>query len=257
VSETLKIWEAVRTPPKDALKEIKGRRFRGTDIDPMWRIFAMTQQFGPCGDRWGFEITGDEIIGPLDPSGQVLHVASVEVWYPGENGDRVTVPGRGATYLVAKESGGLYLDDEAHKKSVTDALGFALKHLGVAADVYMGRLEGSKYQGLERGATDQQVAQRRDEVLKEVYGASLHATTMKRVSAIVGLDEREQKRMIWHTLTGTVAADYKVGETLDREADVYELKKRLAAEIDRLCEADEDRSHVEVSPEAEQVGAVS
>ena len=38
------IYEAVRTPPQEALKAIEAGRLKGmTDINPMWRIKALTE----------------------------------------------------------------------------------------------------------------------------------------------------------------------------------------------------------------------
>jgi len=51
------IYNAVRNPPKEALKPIKGGRLSGlTDINPMWRIKALTEQFGVCGVGWKYII---------------------------------------------------------------------------------------------------------------------------------------------------------------------------------------------------------
>ena len=47
--------------------------------------------------------------------------------------------------LVAQESSGLRASDEAYKMAITDALSVALKVLGVAADIYAGLWDGSKY----------------------------------------------------------------------------------------------------------------
>ena len=52
------IYEAVRTPPQEALKAIEAGRLKGmTDINPMWRIKALTERFGPCGIGWKPVIT--------------------------------------------------------------------------------------------------------------------------------------------------------------------------------------------------------
>ena len=51
MSDNMTLYNAVRTPPPEALKAITGGRLKGmTDINPMWRIKTMTEQFGPCGD---------------------------------------------------------------------------------------------------------------------------------------------------------------------------------------------------------------
>jgi hypothetical protein len=55
------------------------------------------------------------------------------------------IPGIGGSMMIAKERSGLYNSDEAYKMAVTDALSVAFKALGVAAEIYMGNWDGSKY----------------------------------------------------------------------------------------------------------------
>jgi hypothetical protein len=47
-------------------------------------------------------------------------------------------------YLVEQKSG-LHASDEAFKAAYTDAIGNAMKFIGVAADVYMGLFDDNKY----------------------------------------------------------------------------------------------------------------
>ena len=55
--ENMKIYEAVRNVPASAKREIASGRLKGkTDINPMWRIKALTEQFGPCGIGWKVEV---------------------------------------------------------------------------------------------------------------------------------------------------------------------------------------------------------
>ena len=46
------------------------------------------------------------------------------------------IPGTGGSMFIAKERGGLYVNDECFKMALTDAISVACKALGVAADVY-------------------------------------------------------------------------------------------------------------------------
>ncbi|MCX7772948.1 MAG: hypothetical protein N2376_07545, partial [Clostridia bacterium] len=56
--DNLHIYNQVRKPPETALKKITGGRLNGkTDINPMWRLKALTEQFGPCGVGWKYTIT--------------------------------------------------------------------------------------------------------------------------------------------------------------------------------------------------------
>ena len=51
--ENMEIYNALRNPPETAKKKIGGGRLNGmTDINPMWRIKALTERFGPCGFGW-------------------------------------------------------------------------------------------------------------------------------------------------------------------------------------------------------------
>ena len=53
----LDIYNDVRAVPEEAKKEIRGGRLNGkTDINPMWRIKKLTEQFGPCGIGWKYTI---------------------------------------------------------------------------------------------------------------------------------------------------------------------------------------------------------
>ena len=135
----MELWNAVKTPPPEALKKIKGGRLSGmSDISPQWRYEKMTEVFGPCGDGWGFGI--DRLWTEDGSEGQVMAFASVELWYiQGEA--KCYVPGVGGSMLIAKESKGPHSSDEAYKMAITDAIGTAMKMIGVAADVYAGKCE--------------------------------------------------------------------------------------------------------------------
>ena len=133
------IWEKVARPPKEALKTIKGGRLKGmTDISPQWRMQVLTEAFGPCGIGWNYEI---EKLWIEQCGEEVLAFASITLTVAHHEG----ISGIGGSKMVVKESGGLYNNDEAYKMAVTDALSVAAKALGIGADIYMGRWDGSKY----------------------------------------------------------------------------------------------------------------
>lgn len=139
-----RIWDKVSKPPKTALKQIGGGRLKGmTDINPQWRMQAMTELFGPCGMDWGYSILGFKT---FEHEGEVALRAKVQLWYSTpDSGRNCIVQGIGGAMLVAKEKDGLRLNDEAWKMAVTDALSVAMKALGVGAEIYMGNWDGSKY----------------------------------------------------------------------------------------------------------------
>jgi len=46
----MKYWDKLHKPPLNVLKPIQAGRLRGkSDINPQWRMQAMTETFGPCG----------------------------------------------------------------------------------------------------------------------------------------------------------------------------------------------------------------
>lgn len=163
MSDHLTHWNAMARPPKSALKEIKGGRLQGmTDVNPQWRYQAMTEQFGPCGVGWRYTI--DKIWTEPGADGEVMAFAQVSVFMRADNVRLVPtgfkdvppvevvntawsepIVGIGGNHLITKEKNGLRSNDECWKMAVTDALSVALKMLGVAADVYAGRWDGSKY----------------------------------------------------------------------------------------------------------------
>ena len=53
----LSVFNKVRRVPQTALKQIGAGRLKGmSDINPVWRILAMTDTFGVCGVGWKYEI---------------------------------------------------------------------------------------------------------------------------------------------------------------------------------------------------------
>lgn len=140
---TMEIWNKLKQPPKSALKQIGGGRLKGmTDVNPQWRYQAMTENFGPCGQNWKYEIVKLWLEPATD--NQVCAFALINLYI--KNGEwSEPIPGIGGSMMVAKESSGLHVSDEAYKMAVTDALSVAMKMIGMAADIYAGLWDGSKY----------------------------------------------------------------------------------------------------------------
>ena len=58
----LTIYNKFREVPQEAKKEIGAGRLKGfTDINPMWRIKMLTEQFGVCGFGWYFDIVEQKL----------------------------------------------------------------------------------------------------------------------------------------------------------------------------------------------------
>ena len=142
--KAINIYESLSRPPKDALREIQAGKLKGkTDINPQWRYEAMTEKFGLVGIGWKYEV--QKLWTEAGAGTEKLAFAQVAVFV--KDGDTWSEPivGIGGSKLVQIEKGAAVSNDEGYKMAVTDAFSTALKMLGVAADIYAGRWDGTKY----------------------------------------------------------------------------------------------------------------
>ena len=147
MSDNLSLWNAVEKTPVEHTKAITGKPYSGTSPKPHYLIHRATETFGPCGIGWGFTVDERVEDGAMIEPGhfEKMHVAKVTVWYEW-GGKRGEVSHVGGTPFSGKRSNGKpYTDEDAPKKSVTDALVKALSMIGFAGDIFMGRYDDSKY----------------------------------------------------------------------------------------------------------------
>ena len=131
----LELWEKVRSCPIEAQKSIGAGRLKGmTDVNPVWRIKTLTEQFGPCGQGWYAPITEKWI----DEGAKGEKVVNVQIdLYVKKDGEwSKPIQGIGGSKLIESETAGLHTNDEAYKMAYTDALSVSCKALGLAADIY-------------------------------------------------------------------------------------------------------------------------
>ena len=144
--DKLALYNKLRAVPEEAKKSIGGGRLKGmTDINPMYRIKALTEAFGPCGVGWYYEITNKEIM--PGANGEVVAIVDINLFIRSNiSVDEWSkpIPGTGGSMFIANEKSGLYTSDEAFKMALTDALSVACKALGVGADVYWSK-DRTKY----------------------------------------------------------------------------------------------------------------
>lgn len=140
----LDLYNEVRKVPEKAKKQIAAGRLRGmTNINPMWRIKTLTEQFGPCGIGWRPEITSKTVIPGSD--GQQVAVVDINLYIKKDGEWSLPIPGTGGAMFVANEKSGPYTSDEAFKMAYTDALSVCCKLLGVGADTYWDSDSDNKY----------------------------------------------------------------------------------------------------------------
>lgn len=149
MSDKMIIYEKARSCPANALKPIQAGRLKGkSDINPMWRIKMLTEIFGAAGFGWYYEITKQWT--ETGANGEIAAFVNINLYVrmtvDGEVQWSKPIQGNGGSMLVTQERNGLYTDDEAFKKALTDAISVSCKALGFAADVYWNQ-DSTKYTG--------------------------------------------------------------------------------------------------------------
>lgn len=144
----------------------RGGGFRGSAINATYIVMRLTQAFGPVGWGWGYEVIADDTVqgAPVvAKDGTVLGHEQVQrtrirFWYfPNGRPDdlenftaqvkRAEFEQVGQTTYVAwsERNQRFTTDEEAWKKSLTDAITKAASHIGFAADVHLGLWDDNKY----------------------------------------------------------------------------------------------------------------
>ena len=134
----LRFYTDLREVPPEAQKQIVAGRLKGmTDVNPMWRDKAITEEFGPCGFGWRYEIVSKEFK-DCEKTGETACFVDVNFYYRDpESGEwSAAIPGTGGSKFCAQERNGAYCSDECYKMALTDALSVAYKRIGTAADIY-------------------------------------------------------------------------------------------------------------------------
>lgn len=141
--ENKAIWDQAFTTDPAYVKPITGKQYKGSSPSPYWITQRATEIFGPCGIGWGYNILNERI--ERFSETDTIHIAMVEVWYmQGEKrGSFQHIGQTKMSYLAS--SGKMMLDEDAPKKSVTDALVKGLSMLGFAGDIFLGRWDDSSY----------------------------------------------------------------------------------------------------------------
>ncbi len=196
----LSIYNKVRTVPSEAQKPIQGGRLRGmTDINPMWRIKALTELFGPCGVGWKYTITDKRLEDGANE--EISAFVDIDLYIKHEGEWSKSIPGTGGSMFVTKEKNGLYTSDECFKMALTDAISVACKALGVGADVYWDK-DRTKYSTKDDEPSEQPSKQQKARTITEAQA--------KRMFAIAG-----NPKLVQDLLTAkgyTKSTDVKVSE---------------------------------------------
>lgn len=136
----LRHWNAHADIDPRYTKAITGRDYQGTSPNPQYVIFCLTQMFGPVGEGFGWRVVaeGFERLGET-----ALHWCRIEFWHSDRANTFEAYGQTKAAYITAK--GHARVDEDAPKKSLTDAIIKAASQIGVAANIFLGRWDDQKY----------------------------------------------------------------------------------------------------------------
>jgi len=140
MTDNLKLWNAYADIDPKFTKAITGKSYRGTSPNPQYVIRCLTEMFGPVGQGFGWRVITEEFA-PLGP--EVLHWCRIEFWHTDRSHVFESYGQTKAVYTSAQ--GKVIVDEDAPKKSLTDAIIKAASHLGIAANIFLGRWDDQKY----------------------------------------------------------------------------------------------------------------
>jgi hypothetical protein len=151
--ENMEIWNKVRTPDPKYTKEFnRGGGFKGSATNTQYSVQRATEMWGPNGTGWGVVITDEKYVpgAPIIIDGasicnETIHVIRGFVWYTVDGDRKESSEQFGQTVFVGKNKYGVFTDEEAPKKSVSDMMLKCLSLLGFSADIFLGLWDDNKY----------------------------------------------------------------------------------------------------------------
>lgn len=192
----LDIYEKLRVVPDEAKKPISGGRLKGmTDINPMWRIKSLTEQFGPCGIGWYYEIK-DRWLETCMAKDEITANVNINLYVKVDGEWSKPIPGIGGSMLVASERNGLYVNDECYKMALTDALSVACKALGMGADVYW-QSDNTKYNDSKRDNYTSKLSMddKRNKVAESCAKRGKQIANMLKFYNVASLEEMSEEQL--------------------------------------------------------------
>lgn len=192
----LDIYEKLRAVPNEAKKAIGGGRLKGmTDINPMWRIKSLTEQFGPCGIGWYYEIK-DRWLETCMAKDEITANVNINLYVKVDGEWSKPIPGIGGSMLVASERNGLYVNDECYKMALTDALSVACKALGMGADVYW-QSDNTKYNDSKRDnyTSKLSIDDKRNKVAESCAKRGKQIANMLKFYNVASLEEMSEEQL--------------------------------------------------------------
>lgn len=156
--EGLTLWNAVEDVDPKYTKRIEGREFSGDTVNLTYTTRKLTEVLGPAGDRWGWEVIDERVheYGSHENKDfTAIHAVRVRLWFRREDGTTGHIEDYGTTklaYWAKPRSGPPYLkvDEEACKKSLSDAKSKLFVALGGSAQVWLGEFDRTQHKNIGR-----------------------------------------------------------------------------------------------------------
>ena len=136
----LEIWKKHADIDPKMTKGITGKDYKGTSPNAHHVIWCLTDLFGPVGQGFGWSVVQDGIE-RFDET--AIHWCRIQFWHT----DRAnTFEAYGQTKIAyTTRNGDRKVDEDAPKKSLTDAITKAAAQIGIAANIFLGRWDDNKY----------------------------------------------------------------------------------------------------------------
>ena len=218
----LDIYNSVREVPKEALKQIQAGRLNGmSDINPMWRIKSLTNQFGVCGVGWKYKIISQILeTGGKD---EISAFVTIELFIKVDGEWSAGIPGVGGSSYVASEKNGLHTSDECFKMALTDAISVSCKALGFGANVYWEK-DNTKY---DKPLTDEEKNKKETE---EFNKKKIDANKVKTIKSLLEKSKGDKEVFLKYANVKNIEDIVNVNFTsltgaLQRSVDKLEIKK--------------------------------
>ena len=195
----------------------------------MWRIKTLTEQFGPCGIGWYYEVLSERA---EEHGDMTMAIVDLNLYIKVDGEWSKPIFGTGGNSLLKTTKSGQRTSDEGYKMALTDALSVACKALGIGADVYFGA-DKTKY---------------------TQYAAAASEPSEKPME-LMPVEKFDSKKAInaWCKHNGLKMSDFGAFRTALIKAEIVEdipSDQMTAQQVNILCKAIEKNY-----PDALQVGA--
>lgn len=161
MNDNMRIWSSITKTDHQYTQSANVDGNKQTAVNGLYMVKLATEVLGPIGEGWGYKVLSERydntkpVMTVVGGEKQILkdgdsivweqnHTLVLELWHGSREN---TIQHFGHTKFRYMKSDGtkMIIDNEAPKKSLTDALKKCLSLIGVCADVYMGLFDDANY----------------------------------------------------------------------------------------------------------------